>query len=694
MDIIIKRMKRYFWFVTGVNIFAILTFSAIVCPNLIAAENMEIADLEGLEIASPRSDQTYGAIFLFDDTEGAVSSWGLIYDNENTFFDMYEGSGQVRLRSIMLSGYSTQAGDNILLTYDGGEQKRVYLPPLTGYNELYVASDGSTYFDRWLCQTAQVALPPSPTPSTTASPSPTPEGYLTPSPSPTPSLTPGGYRTPTPILTPTTTPVCYCCPDFSGSAVILTDQAPTENALWHYYACPCVGIDKMSWWTESTSSWVEILPGRGPGWNDYQIFVARGDTSSLSPGPHEAVISFHESFCGMTNDVHVYYTRPTPVRTATPEFTPTPSPTSASPIPTLTPICLPCAPYLETRQISLTDRTAWATATYVCMWCCNYTCCCDWTVSSSPDWLTVDPSSGSGIDPTTYTITISLDDTSSLPPGENRAVVGFACTSSGYWPVDYLEVIYYKDPGTVSVRDGDYDGDGSSEIAIFRPSSGLWAVRGITRAYFGRDSDIPVSGDYRGGGTTDMGVFRPGAGLWAVRGLTRAYFGGSSDRAAPGDYDGDGSCDMGLFRESSGLWSIREFTRVYFGETDDLPLPGDYDGDGTEDIAFFRGSSGMWAIKGISRIYYGKSGDDPVPGDYNDSGSWRPGIFRSSSGLWAIRDVTGIYFGASIDRPVPSDYNGDGSDDIGIFRETSGLWAIRGMTGVYYGAPADIPATR
>ena len=68
---------------------------------------------------------TRSAIFLFSDLTGTVPAWGLIYDNENTLYDMYTGWGQVRLRSIILSGYSTQAGDNILLTYDGNQKKAV-----------------------------------------------------------------------------------------------------------------------------------------------------------------------------------------------------------------------------------------------------------------------------------------------------------------------------------------------------------------------------------------------------------------------------------------------------------------------------------------------------------------------------------------------------------------------------------------
>jgi len=75
----------------------------------------------------------------------------------------------------------------------------------------------------------------------------------------------------------------------------------------------------------------------------------------------------------------------------------------------------------------------------------------------------------------------------------------------------------------------DYDGDGADDIAIYRPSSGLWAVKGVTRGYFGSGSDQPVPGDYRGDGKDNIGIFRPSSGLWAVRGISWAYFGREGD---------------------------------------------------------------------------------------------------------------------------------------------------------------------
>ena len=246
------------------------------------------------------------------------------------------------------------------------------------------------------------------------------------------------------------------------------------------------------------------------------------------------------------------------------------------------------------------------------------------------------------------------------------------------------------------ISSGDYNGDGYDDIAVFRSSSGLWSVRGLTRVYFGGASDIPVPGDYDGdvAGKADIGIFRPSSGLWAIRGVTRVYFGVSSDTPAPGDYNGDGCCDIGIFRPDNGLWAIRSVTRSYYGSSPDTPVPGDYDLNWRTDIALFRPSTGLWSVRGVTRTYFGESGDTPVPGSYFSHSAWKPGIFRPASGLWAVKGVTRCYFGGSSDRPVPAGFDDNPGDEIAIFRSPSGLWAVRGLTRAYYGASGDIPATR
>ncbi|MEA1929079.1 MAG: papain-like cysteine protease family protein, partial [Candidatus Auribacterota bacterium] len=242
---------------------------------------------------------------------------------------------------------------------------------------------------------------------------------------------------------------------------------------------------------------------------------------------------------------------------------------------------------------------------------------------------------------------------------------------------------------------GNYNGDFYDDIAIFRPSSGLWSVRGITRCYFGGSSDIPVPGDYDGHGTTSMAIYRPSSGLWACKDRWRVYFGSSSDTPVPADYNGNGRCNLGIFRPSSGLWAFYGGARYYFGGSSDTPVPGDYNGNGTATPAIFRESTGLWAIKGDPvRVYFGGSGDIPVPGDYTNKGDWNAGIYRPSSGLWAIAGMTRCYFGGSSDQPVPGDFNQYWGDDIAVFRASSGLWAIKGLTRCYYGSSGDIPVTR
>ena len=137
-----------------------------------------------------------------------------------------------------------------------------------------------------------------------------------------------------------------------------------------------------------------------------------------------------------------------------------------------------------------------------------------------------------------------------------------------------LVVMLMIGSGTATMA-ADFNGDGTGDIVIFRESSGLWAVRGVTRVYFGGSGDNVVPGDYNGNGTDQPSIFRPASGLWAARDVTRVYFGGASDEAKPGDYNGDGIYDIGIFRGSSGLWAVRDVTRIYYGSSTDLAIaPG------------------------------------------------------------------------------------------------------------------------
>ena len=99
---------------------------------------------------------------------------------------------------------------------------------------------------------------------------------------------------------------------------------------------------------------------------------------------------------------------------------------------------------------------------------------------------------------------------------------------------------------------------------------------------FGNPGDKPVQGDYTGDGKTDVAIWRPSTGEWfIVRSENFSFygfpFGANGDVIALGDYDGDGKTDPTVFRPSSATWFIARSTAgtqiVPFGANGDRPIP-------------------------------------------------------------------------------------------------------------------------
>jgi uncharacterized delta-60 repeat protein len=266
----------------------------------------------------------------------------------------------------------------------------------------------------------------------------------------------------------------------------------------------------------------------------------------------------------------------------------------------------------------------------------------------------------------------------------------------------------------------DFDGDGKTDVSIFRPSSGAWwylrSLDGDDKTFaFGSSADILTPGDFTGDGKTDAAVFRPATGEWFIlRSDDGSFFsfpfGAAGDIPAPADYDGDGKTDPCVFRPSTGTWFISnsgnsENSVVQFGTAEDKPVPADFDGDGKTDIAIFRPSDGSWWYLQSSnaqfKVYrFGAASDKPVPGDYTGDGRADIAVFRPASGEWFFQrseddSYFSVPFGTNGDIPAPGDYDGDGRFDTAVFRPSTANWFVQrssaGILIMTFGASGDRP---
>ncbi|MCZ2835966.1 pectinesterase family protein [Modestobacter sp. VKM Ac-2985] len=247
---------------------------------------------------------------------------------------------------------------------------------------------------------------------------------------------------------------------------------------------------------------------------------------------------------------------------------------------------------------------------------------------------------------------------------------------------------------TGSTALADFDGDGASDLGVFRPAAGQFLIEGQDTTWWGGDGDVDVSADYDGDGSADIAVFRPSTGQWFVEGGASTYWGSQGDVAVPADYDGDGSADIAVFRPSTGQWFVDGGASTYWGEAGDVAVPADYDGNGTADIAVFRPSTGQWFVEGGASTYWGGEGDVAVPADYDGNGSADIAVFRPSTGQWFIEGGASTYWGSQGDVAVPADYDGDGATDIAVFRPSTGQWFVEGGASTWWGGAGDLALTR
>jgi hypothetical protein len=286
----------------------------------------------------------------------------------------------------------------------------------------------------------------------------------------------------------------------------------------------------------------------------------------------------------------------------------------------------------------------------------------------------------------------------------------------------------------------DVDATGVPTPTVFRPSSVQWFPLGFSsQPFFGVSTDIPFAGDFDGDGRSEIALYRPSSSNmfidYVIPNIRDTYtIGQSGDLPVVGDYDGDGLSDRAVWQGSLG-WRViasstgqllnvgsaanSNGTAVMWGISGDIPVPADYDGDGMTDFAVARPSTGQFYVLPSSRPSLGfqtnfspsslpspcgvlTSGDIPVAGDYNGDGVADFGYWHPATGAWTVQynvsnSIYCVQWGGPGDIPVARDFDGDWATDPAIWRPSDGTWRVldtstwTGAQFFSWGVAGDLP---
>jgi hypothetical protein len=287
----------------------------------------------------------------------------------------------------------------------------------------------------------------------------------------------------------------------------------------------------------------------------------------------------------------------------------------------------------------------------------------------------------------------------------------------------------------------------AADLAVWRGSeSGAWYILGRSGPHWGTPGDIPVPADYDGDGITDAAVWRPSTGEWFVLlsasgGVSQVtQWGASTDVPLPGDYDGDGETDFAVYRpsqdavivqnDSCGDWQTIDLSARGIGPG--TPVVGDVDGDGRDDPGTYNAATGNMSmlvdalkpsttpsVKWMTLVTNATPAIADYDGDYKDDlATFTPTTKWTRGGIWTIQKSstntvdTQTWGGALGDRPVPADYDGAANAncdldtspascvaaDLAVWNSFTGNWTIRRADGsarvVQWGQNGDIPIPR
>ncbi len=176
------------------------------------------------------------------------------------------------------------------------------------------------------------------------------------------------------------------------------------------------------------------------------------------------------------------------------------------------------------------------------------------------------------------------------------------------------------------------DGSGTWYLAYYQSSSDSYAnTRNVPWANTGGSDFVPFTGDFDGNGVTDLALYKKSTGRWIFQGIVGTDYarmpdfvwGNANYQPFAGDFNSDGKTDIGLidpagtwyFAFSNGNWTFantRNFTWVGGVNSVYQPFAGDFDCDQKTDIGVRNTSNGTNHLANFNGVsLYGNADNYP-----------------------------------------------------------------------------------
>ena len=259
------------------------------------------------------------------------------------------------------------------------------------------------------------------------------------------------------------------------------------------------------------------------------------------------------------------------------------------------------------------------------------------------------------------------------------AVVGPDLSHNGNWDAYVAKVYYYWTPGPKTSAIGDFDGDGTKELAIDLGTNGAWMYdSGSWTQLSTMNPEGMITANVDGNTDEELLIEFGFGGLWLYdNGAMNLLSEEDTETMAAGDVDADGSDEVAVDFGATGFWLYDggSWTQLS-GANLDTMVVANLDGSGGAEIVGDFGAIGLWELSGGSwtqlsgvNVENMAAGNTDGAGGKELIGDFGPvGLWLLSAGNWT--QLSGV----NADYMITADLDHSGDDElVGDFSGT-GLW--------------------